>query len=133
MCCDAVFSDAVHGLGADLQLYTLTFRPNHGCVYGAIVVLFWRRDVIFEAARYTWPSRMDYAQYTVAIFWCWHDCAKAVDIGELFEAERLFFHLAEDGVSALFASTDLGCDALFGEALRQVLFNVRDQAFVLAM
>src|SRR5439155_16977852 len=50
--------------------------------------------------------------------------AKADDVGELLEADRLALHLAPDRVGTLAPAADLGRDAAIGKLLGELQLNV---------
>ena len=56
--------------------------------------------------------------------------AEAENIGQLFEADRLAFHLAPDRISALGAADDARLDAAVGEFLGELLFDLGNQLHV---
>src|SRR5215210_1002830 len=95
---DAVFSDIVHLARAELQLNALFTRPYHGGVDRAVVILLGRRDVILEAARNDRPGRVHDTERLVALVDRFERHAEAVDVGKLFETDRLAFHLAPDRI-----------------------------------
>src|SRR5262249_21612803 len=101
---DAVFGDAMHLLGTDLQFDALASRPDYRRMDRAIVILLRRRNIILEAARHGRPGRVDDAERRVAFAKRIDDHAEAIDVGELLEAHRLPLHLAEDRIGPLLAS-----------------------------
>ena len=124
---DAVFGDAVHFLGADLQLGALPPYPDDGGVDGAIVVVLGDRDVVLEAARHDFPVGVDDAQRAVAVGDGRHDDAEADHVRELFEGDRLAIDLGEDGPGRLHPRRDARALDAFGfEPLGEFLPDGRD-------
>ena len=64
---DAVLGDAVHLLGADLQLGALAAEADDGGVDRAVVVVLGDRDVVLEAAGHDLPVGVDDAERAVAV------------------------------------------------------------------
>ena len=93
VCGDAVFGDAVHLLGADLQLDTLPAEPDDGGVDRAVVVMLGDRDVVLEASWNDFPVGMHDAQRPVAVGNVRHDDAKADHVRELLEGDLLAIDL----------------------------------------
>src|ERR1700729_2139822 len=104
---DAVFSDFVHLVGADLQFDPLAARPDHRRVDRTIVVLLRRRDIILEAPGHTGPGRMRNADGGVTVGDGVDENTKAIDIGQLLEGDRAALHLAPDRIGLLLATLHL--------------------------
>ena len=100
---DAVFGDIVHQRGAHLHFDALAAGADDGRVHRAVIVLLRRRDIILETAGHGRPFGMDDADDAVAILDRLHDDAKAENIGELLEGDRIALHLAEHRIGRLFA------------------------------
>ena len=64
---DSVFGTTVHRMGADLQLYRLSLRADHGRVQRLVHVELRHRDVVLETPRHRVPSGMDHAKGRIAV------------------------------------------------------------------
>ncbi len=127
---DTEFRDLVHLLGADLQLDALVAGTDHGGVERTVVVLLRRRDVVLEAAGHHRPGGVHHAERAVAGFDILHHDAEAVDVGELFEADRFALHLGPDRKRLLAAAIDARGDAVLLQVLGELAFDLADQIAV---
>ena len=127
---DAEFGDLVHFLGADLQLDALVAGTDHGGVERTVVVLLRRRDVVLEAAGHHRPGGVHDAERAVAGFDIRHHDAEAVDVGQLFEADRFALHLGPDRKRLLAAAIDARGDAVLLQILGELAFDLADQIAV---
>ena len=104
---DAVLGDAVHLLGADLQLGALAAEADDGRVDRAVVVVLGDRDVVLEAAGHDLPVGVDDAERAVAVGDRRHDDAEADHVGELLERDLLALDLGGDRPRRLHPRRDL--------------------------
>ena len=104
--------------------------PNDSRVDRLIVVLFWRRDVVLEAAGHGAPGGVRDAEHAIAIVDAIDDDAECVDVGQLLEADLLVRHLAPDRVGLFLAALDLGLDADLIELLAQRGRNLLEEIAV---
>ena len=116
---DAVLGDAVHVVGADLDLDALAARPDHRRVQRLVHVRLRQRDVVLEAARDRRPLRVDDAERRVAVGHRLDADAERDDVVDLLEVALLLLHLAIDRVQVLRAAGDVGREALLGQARRR--------------
>ena len=58
-------------------------------MYGTIVVLLWRRDVVFETFRNCPPARVDDAKCQITMLHPVNDDAKSDDVGQLLKADAV--------------------------------------------
>src|SRR6185312_2174009 len=96
---DAFFGNAVHFLGADLDLEVPPLRPDHGRVQRLIEIGTRNGDEVLDAAGHGPPLVMDYAQRAVAVLHRIRNDAKAEKIVDLIERDLLALQLLIDGVS----------------------------------
>src|SRR5262245_56452086 len=127
---DAELGDLVHLLGADLQLDALIAGSDYRSVQRTVIVLLRRRDVILEAAGHHRPGGMYRAERAVAGFGILHHDAKGIDVGKLFEADRLALHLGPDRERLLAAAIDPRGDAVLLHLRGELAFDLADQIAV---
>ena len=126
----AVLGDAMHLVGADLQLDALMARADDGGVDRLVVVLLRRRDVVLEATRHRAPGRVHDAERAVAGVDIAHHDAEAVDVGQLLERDLPVLHLAPDREGLLLAAVHLRRQPGFGELVLQCGADLLDQTGV---
>src|SRR5690606_18126778 len=110
---DAIFGDLVHLTRPDLQFDALARGTYDGGVDGTIIVLLRGRNIILETARNHRPGGVDGAKRAVAVLDAVHNHAKAENIRQLLEGQRLRLHLAKNGPWLLLTTGDLRLQRVF--------------------
>src|SRR6478735_3568621 len=113
---DAVFSNAVHLVGANLNFDALPARANHRGVQGLVHVGFGQRDVILETPGDRRPLGVHDAQGGIAIGYGFHTHAESHGVEHLFELTLLLLHLAMNREHVLGAPRRFTGKALFSQA-----------------
>ena len=122
---DSELRDAMHVLGADLDLDRLACVRDHRRVQRLVAVGLGHRHVVLEPSWHGLPERVDDAEHPVAVANAFNldaDGRQVVDLGEVL---ALAGHLLPHGVDVLRPAGDVGLDAhlfqLAGEDLAQVV------------
>ncbi len=118
---DAGLGDAVHRLGADLDLDGHAVGADQGRVQRLISVHLGNGDVVLELPGYGLVQPMQRTQGEVAGGYVLDDDPKAVDVEHLREREVLFVHLVVDRKDVLLAAGYRGLDSGRGQALLERL------------
>ena len=126
----AIFGNLVHLARTDLQLDTLARRTDDGGVDRTIVVLLGGRDVILEPAGNHRPAGVDQAQSAVTVLDRVDDHAETKNVGQLFEGQRLGFHLAEHRPGLLLPAFDASLDVVFLEQGRKRVLDLGEHTLV---
>jgi hypothetical protein len=104
---DALLGDAVHLLGAYLNLEGLPLVANHRGVERAVEVVARRRNPVLEAAGDGLPECVDDAERAVAVArLVGRDDARGDEVVDLIELYLLALELLPDGEEALDATFD---------------------------
>ncbi len=128
---DAVLGDALHLVGADLNLDALAAGADDRRVERLVHVGLRQGNVILEPAGDGCPARVDDAERRVAIGHRLDDHAERDDVVDLLVVAVLRLHLAVDGVKVLRSALHVGGKPLLGEAARERLRHVGDVAVTL--
>jgi hypothetical protein len=105
---DALLGDAVHLLGANLNLEGLPLGADDGGVERLVEVVARRGDPVLEASRYGLPERVDDAERAVAVArLVGRDDARGDEVVDLVEPDLLPVELLPDRVEPLDAPLDL--------------------------
>jgi hypothetical protein len=96
-------------------------------VEAAVHVVLRVGDVVVELAGDRVPHRVDNAQRRVTLADVLHNDAKTVDIVDLFEANALAFHLAEDRIDMFGPPVDFRHHTRLGQRPLQFSLGAHDQ------
>ena len=107
---DAFFGDAVHVLGADLDLELMAAFSDERGVQGLIQVGPGHGDEVLEAAGDGTPGAVQQAEDGVAVLLGLRDDADGEEIVDLIDGNAVRVELLLDGVEALDARFDAGVD-----------------------
>ena len=102
----ALLGDAVHLLGADLNLDEVAARPGHGGVQRLVVVRLGRADEILDPARHRRPVGVHRAQGLVALLDRAHDDAEGHLVVHPLQRDLLHQELLVDGIQMLGPADD---------------------------
>ena len=122
---DALFGDAVHLLGADLDLELVAAGRDEGGVQGLVEVGAGHGDEVFDAAGDGTPDGVEQAKDGVTVLHGLTDDADGEQVVNLVEGQLLVGDLLLDGVEALDAPLDAAGDFVFA----QLGFELLDDAF----
>ena len=123
----AGLGDAVHLLGADLQLDRRAERPDQRRVQRLVAVGLGDRDVVLEFARHRLVQAVQRAEREVAgRHAVLHDHPEAVDVVHLGKRKVLFEHLLVGAVDVLFAPVDHRLDGGVRQAGLDRLLGLAD-------
>ena len=116
----------VHGLGADLHLQHLAFRPEHGGVQRAVAVFLGVGDVVVEFLGDVPPQCMHDTQRGVAVADLGHQHAHSANVVDLAELQAFLLHLSPDRIDVLGTSVDFRVYPGGGQFVLQLLDDVLD-------
>lgn len=111
---DAVFGDAVHLVGADLDLDALGLGPDERGVQRLVHVGLGQRDEVFEAARNGGPFAVDDAEGGVTVADVFYDGAERDDVEKLVQIAPGFDGLLVNRPQVFGAPGHGGLDFVFG-------------------
>ena len=126
---DAVLGEAVHLMGADLDLERARFDAHDCRVERLVDTLARTGDVVVELARDRAPEAMNGAEHGVTISHAVHEDTEGEEVVDFVERLALCgirLHLLVDAVDVLGATLDGGLDVLRDELFLDDLFNLRD-------
>ena len=126
---DAVFGDAVHFPGADLDFYRLPSRPDDCRVQGLVVIGLRHGDVVLEAVRQWLPQAVDDTQDAVAVLDVVDDDADGEEVIDLAQVAVIFLHLFINAVKMLGPAVDFAVDVGFVEGLLEDVDGFVDDFF----
>ena len=133
MCRDTILGDAVHLLGANLDLDALAGGSEHRRVERLVAVGLRDGDVVLEAVGHRLPDIVDDAERLVALRLVLDDDAEGGHVVELFELDARLLQLAEDGVVVLGPALNLGVEPLLAGELFEQRDGVADVLFALRL
>ncbi len=116
---DAVFGDAVHFPGPDLDFQRLAGGADDGGVQRLVEVGLGHGDEVLEPVRQRLPQGMDDAEGAVAVLDVVDDNPDRRQVVDFAEVFVVFLHLFEDAVEILGPPLDFGLDAHRFQALAQ--------------
>ena len=119
----AVLGHVVHLPGTDLDLKGDALAADDGGVEGLVHVGLGRADVVLEAAQDRLVHVVDTAQHAVTGGDVIHDDPKGIEIKDLTELFVLGVHLPVDGVDVLHPPIDRALDALFFQAVLDLVLD----------
>src|SRR5215207_7177331 len=131
---DALLGDAVHLVGATLNLEGLTLRAHHGGVERPVEVVARRGDPVLEAPRDGLPEGVDDAERAVAVarLVLGRNHPRGDEVVDLVELDLLPLELLPDGEEALDAPLDgLEGDARLAHLLLDALGHGLEESLVL--
>ena len=125
----AVFGEAVHVLGADLDLHGSSLGADDHGMQGLIAVRLGIGDVIVEFLGDMQPGAVDLTQHRIAGRDILDDDADGMQVEELFERHILTLDFLVDAVKVFGAAEDSPGDAGGFELFPQFEDEVLDEMF----
>ena len=129
---DARLRDAVHFLGADLDLDRHAVRTEQRSVQGLIAIDPRDCDVVLEASGHRLVQRVHDAEGAIARVDRVDDDAESEHVDDFAERVTLLPHLLIDAVEVFLAAFDAAFDRGLAECGRDVLRDLADELFLVA-
>ena len=109
---NAVFCDAVHFVGADLDFESFAVRHD-GCVQGLIIVRLRHCDIVLEPAGNGLPHSVHFSEHSVTVLDGVHYDARREQVVNLVHVYVQLVHLLIYGIEVLRSAVDLAVYAHF--------------------